>query len=426
MDKSNVIADLGLITETTLGQDLFNPVHIRYTATLDHEIDAELLKQAWDRIKKVYPVLDTVLKLESGDVSFYMDPAVREAHTQDHAYLIKPESGSNDPIKSKVPVEPGCELCGGRLISITYYERSITISVYHALLDGGGLNIVLTSLLYAYLALYTGHEDEHPIVDLTEGRDINEYYKGATLDNIFSIDDYTPVPMYTLPLNCIGFRDSDMINGKDGVIACTLNIPVDGFIKLCKENGANPSSMMCTLLAKAAYSLNPDVTDDIVFDVTVAVRKILGIDNTIANSVGLAAAYTTRDDIMNKSIAEVSQKIRKDVDIQRTRDYYLSFRRLFATYKHMPLYKSRTVTYIGNLNVGENNNHIVDFNLGTNSLYNIFMMQLNDKFVLALYHGKATEKYMKELIKIFEEYGIKSEIKIPVHTIPNDTKTPVL
>ena len=54
------------------------------------------------------------------------------------------------------------------------------------------------------------------------------------------------------------------------------------------------------------------------------------------------------------------------------------------------------------------------------------MMQLNDKFVLALYHGKATEKYMKELIKIFEEYGIKSEIKIPVHTIPNDTKTPVL
>ena len=425
MDNDIVIADLGLITETTLGQDLFNPVHINYTAVLDHEIDEKLLKRAWDRVKKVYPVLDTVLKLESGSVEFYMDPEVRAAHANDHAYLIAAENGNNVPIKSKVPIEPGCELVGKRLISVSYYDNSVTLSAYHALLDGGGLNIVFTSMLYVYLALYTGHEDKEPVVDLTEGRTVRDYYQGATLEYVFS-QGYTPVPLYTLPLGCIGFRDSDMVRDHDSIAAGTLNIPVKNFINFCKDNGASPSSMMCALLAKAAYSLNPDVRDDIVFDVTVSVRKILGLDNTIANSVGLAVAYTTYEDIMNKSLSEISQKIRSDVDLQRTRDYYLSFRRVFCTYKHSPMYKSRTVTYIGKLDVGDNNHHIIDFDLGTNSLYNLFMMQLNDKFILSLYHGKATEKYMNELVKLFDEFGIKAEVKTPVHNIPTDSKTPVL
>jgi hypothetical protein len=344
----------------------------------------------------------------------------------DHIYLVKAEGGINAPIKSKAPIEPGTDLCGGRLICISYYERSVTISAYHALVDGGGLNMIFTAFLYVYLAMYTGHEDENPIVDLTEGKNIDEYYKGATLENVFS-QEYTPVSLYSLPLYCTGFRDEDMARDNEGKIyAGNISVPVDGIIKLCKENGANPSSMICTLLAKAAYALNPEVKNDIVFDITISVRKLLGIEKSVANAVGLAVTYVTRDDIMNKSLAEVSQKIRKDVDVQRTKDYYISFRRLFSTYKHTPAYKSRTVTYIGALNVGDNNNHIVDFDLGTNSIYNLFMMQVNDKFILSIYYGMATEKYMKELIKIFSNLGIKAEITYPVHSVVLDSKTPVL
>lgn len=425
VDKNKVIADLGLITETTLGQDLFNPIHIRYKAVLDHDIDEELFKKAWEKVKRVYPIVDAVLGLESGDVGFYMDPAVREKHSKDHAYLVEPESGRNDPVKSKVPIEPGCELVGGRLICVSFYERTVTISTYHALVDGGGLNTIFTAFLYEYLVLYTGHEDEAPVADLTEGRDIGDYYQGATLDYVFS-QEYTPVPLYTLPLGCTGFRDDDMVKDDDGVVSGTLNVPVKEFIKFCKENGANPSSMMCTLLAKAAYALNPEVQDDIVFDLTVSVRNILGIERTVANSVGLAVAYTTRDDITNRTVAEISQKIRRDVDIQRTKDHYISFRRLFYTYKHAPSYKARTVTYIGALNVGDNNRHIVDLDLGTNSLYNLYMMQLNDKFIITLQHGKATEKYMNELVKLFSEHGIKAEVKHSAHYLAQDSKTQVL
>lgn len=425
MDKNKVIADLGFINETTLGQDLFNPIHIRYTAVLDHDIDEELLKKAWEKIKRVYPVIDAVVELESGNVDFYMDPAVREKHSKDHVYLVRPESGKNDPVKSKIPVAPGCELVGGRLICVSFYERTVALSAYHALVDGGGLNTILTALLYEYLALYTGHEDENPIVDLTEGRVMDDYYQGATLDYVFS-QEYTPVPLYTLPLGCTGFLDDDMVRENDNVSSGTLNVPVKEFIKFCKENGANPSSMMCALLARAAYALNPEVRDDIVFDLTISVRKILGLEKTVANAVGLAVAYTTRDDVMNKPIAEISRKIRKDVDMQRTKDYYVSLRRLFFTYKRAPSYKARTVTYIGALNVGDNNRHIVDFDLGTNSIYNLYLMQLNDRFVLTLQYGKATEKYMNELLKIFSEYGIKAVVTLPAHYLAKDSKTPVL
>jgi hypothetical protein len=428
MDKSNVLADLGLLSETVIGLDLFNPVHIRYTVTLDHDLDGELLKKAWDKIKRVYPIVDAVYELEHGDKDFYinMDPVTREKYKMDHLYLVKAQSGVNDPIRSKVPIEPFTEACGERFICISYYERTVTVSAYHTLVDGGGLKMIFTAFLYVYLAMYTGHEDENPIVDLTEGRNSDEYYKGLTLEDVFS-QEYTPVPLYSLPLYCTGFIDKDMVRDEDGnVYAGGISVSVDELIRLCKENGTNPSSMMCTLLAKAAYALNPDVKEDIVFDITLSERKLFGFEKSIANAVGLATTYVTADDIMNKSIAEVSGRIRKDVDKQRTKDYFITYRRLFATYEKNPAFKSRTVTYIGAFDVGDNNNHIVDFDMGTNSIYNLFMMQVNDKFLLNVYYGLATEKYVNELINIFSELGIKAELIHPVHRVVRDSKTPVL
>jgi hypothetical protein len=426
MDKSKVAVDLGLIKETLIGMDVIAPMHIRYKATLDSDLDEGLLKKAWDKTKKVYPVIEMVYKLEHGDKEFYMQPGVLDKYSMDHVYLVEAEGGTNDPIKSKAPIEPCTELCGGRMVCISYYDRSVTINAYHTLVDGGGLKMIFSTFLYSYLAMYTGHEDANPIVELTEGRNIDEYYNSVTAEYVFS-QEYTPVPLCPLPLYCKGFIDEDMVRDKDGMAyAGNISVSVDEFIKLCKKNGANPSSMLCTILAKAAYELNPERKEDIVFDITLSARQVLGIENSVANAVGIAATYVTYDEITNKSIAEVSQRVRKDLNEQRTRDYFISFRRIFDTYSHTPTYKARTVTYVGEFNVGENNNHIVDFQMETDSIYNLFMMQLNDKFILSIYHGMATEKYMKELIKIFSEFDIKAEVIHQIHSISRDSKTPVL
>lgn len=424
MDKSKVLVDLGLVYETMLGADITNPVQLRYTVTLDHVIDDELIVKAWERTKRVYPIIDSVMGYEHGGPSVYMNHKTREKYMNDHLYLIEANGGVNIPVKTKVPVQPGSDVVGGRLICISYYEKTVSISSYHTLVDGGGLNMVFSTFLYSYFALYTGHEDEKPVVELTEGRNIKDYYTAALMDVIF-LQEYIPTPIYSLPKGCRGFLDQDMVNDEN-IYQGSINAAADDLIKFCKENGANPSSMICVLLAKAAYALNPDEQSDIVFELTVSIRRLLGIETSISNALSLATAYTTRYDMMNKPISETARKIRKDVDLQRTKDYYVSFCRFFNTYRHSPRFNPRIVTYMGKINIGDNNCHIVDFNMETNGKANIYLMQLNDKFKLMIQYGKATQKYLNEFIKIFSELGIKAEIAHSSHYVLKDSAAAVL
>lgn len=430
MDKDRIILDMGTLSGSLIKHDLFNPIHLRYTVTFDHDIDEELLKKAWDKTKKVYPVIDSVLEFDHGNADFYrklavMKPEERIPYLSDHMYLMRAEDGVNDPVKTKVPVNPGTQIVGGRIINISFYERTVSISAYHVLVDGGGLNMIFSTFLYSYLASYTGHEDENPIVELTEGRKLEDYYVEADSQLIFA-QEYTPVPLFTMPFMCKGFRDKDMFNDGINVYSGSVDISAADFMKFCKENGANPSSMLCTLLAKASYALNPEENRNIVFGLTLSARKMLGLENTIANADGCAIAYTSRDDIENKSVADVSQKIRKDLDMQRSKDYYVSYGRLIKTYKVAPDFQAMTVTYVGKVNIGDNNSHIVDFSMETNGDTNLYLMQLNDKFILTLQYGKATEKYLNEFNKIFTEYGIKSEISHPAHYVDKDSNEAVL
>ena len=424
MDKSRVIIDMGLMAESIIGHDLFNPVHLRYAATLDHEIDAELLAKAWDRTKRVYPIIDAVFGYDHAVTDYYVEHA-DIIYAKDHLYLMKPEGGVNDPVRTKVPVIPSTEAVAGRAISVCYYDRTIFISAYHSLLDGGGMTMVFRTLLYSYLALYTGHEDENPIVELTEGRDLSEYYITASPEYIFKLD-YTPVPAYTLPFRCVGFYDKEMVNDNGNIYCGNVALNAADFMRLCKENGANPSAMMCAVLGKTAYALNPDERSDMVFGLTVSTRKLLGLDNSIANVVGSAIAHGSYDELTAPSLAEASQRIRKEIDQQRGKDYYLSFSRLSSTYHLDPNFKFWTVTYVGSLNIGENNGHIVDFNMETNGNSNLYLMQLNDKFVLTLQYGMATQKYLAEFVKVFTELGVKAEIIHPAHHVDKDSPTAVM
>jgi hypothetical protein len=122
-----------------------------------------------------------------------------------------------------------------------------------------------------------------------------------------------------------------MVRDENGnVYSGNISFSVDELIRLCKENGTSPSSIMCTILANAAYALNPNVKEDIIFDITLSERKLFGFEKSVANAVGLATTYVTYDDIMNKSIAEVSGRIRKDVDKQRTKEHLSGIRVVHA------------------------------------------------------------------------------------------------
>jgi hypothetical protein len=274
------------------------------------------------------------------------------------------------------------------------------------------------------LALYTGHEDEKPIVELTEGRTPEAYYT-ASVNQLIYAQEYTPVPLYALPPDCKGFDDTGL-QFDGNFYAGSLSVPAADFMKLCKENGANPSSMLCALTAKAAYAVNDGETNDIVFCTTLSLKKILGLDDDISNASSFAVTYAACEEVRNGALAEVSQKIRRDVDMQRTRDYCITYQRSTATYTYIPKFRPKMVTYLGTVNIGDNTDHIVDFSMETDGHFVVYMIQLGDRFIITFQYDNLTETYLNELKNVCSELGIRAEITQPVSKVLLDAQTAVL
>ncbi len=428
VDKGRVLFDLGPIGGSMLFHDLTNPMHLRISVRLDHTIDDGLIREAWEKTKRVYPIIDSVLEFDVGDKGFYLEDFSRiEQYGDSHMYLMEPrdEDGVNVPVKSKVALVPNTEHTGNRLIAVSYYGDTIAAGTYHALLDGRGWSMVFSTFLYTYLALYTGHEDEKPVVELREGRPLEEYYVPITPELVFSHEDFNPVPMYWLPLGCKGVRDPEVVYEEGTIWTGTIEADFADFMKLCKSNGANPSAMIATLLGRVVYALNPEEQGDIVFGFTISARDHLGLMDSIANVVNGGMSYATRDDIENKPLYEVAQHVRADLNQQRTRDYLLTYKRVFDTYQDAPNFAFHTVTYMGGFTIGDNDKHIVEMGMGTNGLPNLYLFQIKDRFVAALYFGAATQKYLDEFKKVFDELGVKAQITHQQHLVKNDVAVPV-
>ena len=221
-------------------------------------------------------------------------------------------------------------------------------------------------------------------------------------------------------------RKLHLTDADENIYVGSLHVSAEDLIRCCKENGANPSSLLCALSAKAAYHINAGKKDDVVVSLTMALKKMFGLEETISNAVRLSLSYASYDDVMNKPISAAAQKIRKDMDLQRSKDYIVSFCRLFETYQYIPQVRPRVVTYIGNFDIGDNTKHIVDFNMETEGHFVVYTIQLRDQFVFVVQYGKATEKYLNEFDRLFKEMGIRSEISSPVHTVLKDVREAVL
>ena len=84
------------------------------------------------------------------------------------------------------------------------------------------------------------------------------------------------------------------------------------------------------------------------------------------------------------------------------------------------------VTYLGNVNIGDNTNHIVDLEMETDGHFVAYMIQLGERFIISLQYDNITEKYLEALKKTFTEWGIKSDISHPAAHVLKDSQTAVL
>ena len=371
--------------------------HNRFQVTLDHEVESELLAIAWEKTKRVYPLIDCVPELEDGEIVFYADDRI------------------NPPICSDVPVNPGCEACSGRVFSLTYSGRKVAMSAYHSVVDGGGINAIFSTLVYFYLALHTGVEDEVPPVQTREDREPETYYTSlASMD----LGEFEQQPLVTYPKRDGMFRDVRMTPDEEGNISLArLRMPAAEFMSACKRIGASPSAMLCVLMAKAAYLLHPQRTGDLAFVLTMSIRSATGVLDSIANcstNLLLPVAY---DDIVSEDLRPGVQRIRANINAQRRLDYIKTQAAFYETYDWLLASCYGTLTYLGVFNVGENTKHIVDFEMSDDAVASVFMMGLNDDFVLSFQLGRVTRDYAEAVTRILLEFGVVSELIDPPHHI---------
>jgi hypothetical protein len=380
--------------------------HNKFSVTLDHEIDGEKLCIAWDKTKKVYPLIDCVPDMVNGEIVFYKDDR------------------DNPPIKSSTPIKPGTDACAQRAFVITYSQNTIAMSSFHSVVDGGGINMIFSTLLYFYLELYTGESDEKPPVETRENRSPEEYFKPlATIDT----GDFEMQPLITYKKRKDMFDDLDMTANEQGDIEIArVKVPVDKFIASCKTIGANPSSMMTILMAKAAYKLHPDKKGDIAFVLTMSARKAFEVSDSIANCSTNLLIPIEYADIMSEDISKTAKKIRAVIDYQRRSDFIKTLAAFYETYDWILAKRYAVLTYIGKLDVGKNTKHIKGFEMTDDATSSMYMMELNGEFIIAFQFGKVTKKYMKSITDILLEFDLKAEVETLPYPIMKDSDFAVL
>ncbi|MBO4395333.1 MAG: hypothetical protein J5819_03190 [Eubacterium sp.] len=385
--------------------DHFNPYHNQFSVELDHEIDPELLAQAWNKTKEVYPLIDWVPERVGGDVVFYEDDL------------------KNPPIHSAVSVIPGGELTAGRTFSLTYDKNRVTMNAFHSIVDGGGISSIFSTMLYFYLSLYTGVRDDEPLVMTRTGRKPEEYFVPMSSVNM---RDFTPVPLVSYAKRDGMFIDEELAPDDEGRIerAC-LKTPVQPFMDFCKKHGANPSSMLVYLLAKVIYDLYPDRTGDIAFVLTMSVRKFFNAPESIANCSANLLIPVRHDDITDdEQISKAIKNIRSVISYQQSEDYIKTLTAFYDTYDWILAKRYAFVTYMGKFNVGSQTSHVRSFRMTDDATSSLYMMDLNGEFVISFQFGRATGKYMQGLREVLTGYGLTAEVLTEPEIVLPDAEKP--
>lgn len=379
--------------------------HNKFSVTLDHEIDQKLLESAWEKAIKIYPLIDCVPDMVDGEIIFYKD------------------SRKNPPVKSSKPLKPGTATCSERAFTLTYYGNSVTMSSFHSVVDGGGINAIFSTLIYFYLQFYYGVIDEDPPVETREDRRPEEYFRPLST---VETGEFEQQPLITYTKRKGMFIDLDMTADENGDISIArIKVPVEKFITSCKSIGANPSSMMTVLMARAAYRLHPERKGDLAFVLTMSARKTFGILDTIANCSANLLVPVEYNDIMSDDISNAAKKIRSVIDYQRNENFIKTLAAFYETYDWILAKRYAVLTYVGKLDIGKNTEHIKSFEMTDDAVCSMFMMELNNEFVISFQFGKVTEKYMNAVMEILSEFGVKSEIETKPYPVIKDADTAI-
>jgi len=203
----------------------------RVQVALSEEVEPEILQLATLGILERYPMFK--VRLKHGFFWHYFDHNTKPFEIQK----------MTDSVCSVIrPKEDNCYL-----FRILYRNNLIAIEMFHSLADGGGVVMLLQSLVYEYLKLKGYNVTPDNIVKTKDQRPIQEEYEDANLKY------YNPKNKKGIPeKNAYKIKGTSLTETHTGLISGTLS--TKAILTLCREKGLTMTQYFAALMMFVIYN----------------------------------------------------------------------------------------------------------------------------------------------------------------------------
>jgi NRPS condensation-like uncharacterized protein len=323
----------------------YNSSVYRVSAVFNEKIDKDILQKALDHIYNKYPML--FVSIRKGFFWDYLD-------VNNEKFLVEREK--------EYPCKPINKLLNkGYFLKVLYYEKRVSVEIFHSLTDGSGAIEFLKSLIYYYFVFLGKIEDNNIFLNNQNQEEDSflKYFKNVKFKTVKQDNAY-------------------IIKGKRfknfGVNVTSGNISVNSIKKIAKENRTTVTGYLISLLIYSIYKTNKhNNKKPIVVAVPVNLRKKFPSE-TLRNffgvvNVGMAVNKNTSFKEIIKKITKQLQEETTITNLQRLISYNVNLEKN-KLIRFMPQYlKKPLINFLFN-KLGENKKTIALSNLGNIELDN--------------------------------------------------------
>ncbi len=386
---------------------------------LTEKVSGSFLNQALNQANRRYPYMNTRLVELDGDFYIVQNPnsmVARRTRSLSHLGDIH---------------------CGGHLVDITYYERSIYFSFHHALCDGRGIKPYIETIFYYYVNF------AHHVTAAPEGVRLADdpMLPGETADPFAEKYDFDSGREFNEPSrDALALRENDEA-AKDTDFRYELKVPRTAYLAACKSCGATPVILLALLMCHGIAELYPERAKAINANIAADMSSELDMPNTYKNCVRTLTLPYTRE-MEGLTLAQQASEFRRILKEQRDRDLTRrsangmiglsdklnertsldSKREIMGFFEGMTL-NTFIISYVGEFNFGEGAKYVEEmhlYNSGAKGL-GINMICAGEYFTMDFKQSFESGRYARAFCNELDKLGLKYELSgcIPF-TTPHD------
>ncbi len=393
------------------------PFTIRIKVCLDEAADVRLLNESAQEAFGRFPYYRVQVDLDEGQ-NYVLKP-------NDRPIAVLPEKDMR--------IVLGSDEVNGHLFAITYKDDTIWFNCSHSVCGGFGVMFWVKTTLYLYMCKKYGYELEPPKDIKLPGTPVTE--AEVFFPEAESLPKDEPVKRYE-------GGDSNLSIGR--MIKYLLNpfakvdyyyeieIPTDSFITYAKSIDASPNTLLVAMMYKAMTRLFKEKEGTFISGrIAADYRDDIGAGESYRDFVRfihIKYEWGMKDEPLSK----LNMRARGAVIVQNQQELsFERFRKLSAVHKEIddtPTLKEKkkyasthsafrsdprdnyTVSYVGQLNLGEMERHI-------KGIYNItdgdLMMEVNaleDKMCICFQLANKDRKPLELFLDVLNDAGIKYKV----------------